>query len=92
MSKRKNEYLDSGYLGESWVYRGDEYLDVDVTCLYNGYGELSNFKKLIDLFTELDKREYENQGISLEYGRYDSIDRLILNCKKVKLNKNERKK
>jgi len=56
--------------------------EVSIIDMYNGYGSLSDFKRLAELFTELDSLGYKPDGITRVEGYYDSTDDLILDFHK----------
>jgi len=76
--------LNCGYPAETWLGKGDKgtiikHIEILLTDLYNGYGNLNNPLLLSKLFLELSEKGYSLNGIFVVHGYYDSIDDLKLN-------------
>ena len=80
--------LDCGVEAVTHTGIGFEYLSINITSLYEAYGntELKNpvvsFKDASDLFLELHSKRYENIGISIYQGIYGGVDFLYLEAKR----------
>jgi hypothetical protein len=83
MSKRKDIILDCGIEATTWN-NGDEYLDISLHGLLNGYGEENDFLLLSKLFLELNNKGFVGQGCSTVEGYYGAIDNLILTVRRIK--------
>ena len=77
MSNRTDIVLDCGIEATTWN-NGDDYLDISLHGLLNGYGEENDFLLLSKLFLELNNKGYIGQGISTSEGYYGAIDDLTL--------------
>jgi len=63
---------------EVTFYNKRKFGEVSLINLYNGYGELSDFKKVAELFNELHEMGYTPSGMMREIGYYDSTDDIKL--------------
>ena len=70
--------LESGHFAEHKKTKRADFLKVDITDFTNGYGELSNLDKHIELLKNLKEEGWESEGISYEYGHGGSIETVNL--------------
>ena len=76
MSKAKKILLDCGITAEQWTTRHSDWLEVDITNLYEGSDvDLLSMSKL---FLEMHEKGYKAGGISIINGYYDSIEDMSL--------------
>lgn len=82
MSKAKKILLDCGITAEQWTERRFDWLEVDITNLYEGADvDLLSMSKL---FLEMHENGYKASGISIINGYYDSIDGMSMRFIKPK--------
>ena len=78
----KNIKLASGHFADYRKKNGLEYMDIDITDFYLGYGGLEDIEVHTELLTNLKNDGWKNRGIDINMDRYDSIDTVILNVVK----------
>ena len=82
----KDFKLDCGVVIETWETKLRKiivyYAQLDLTDLHNGVGVNNSILLIGKALIELDSMGYNNSGISLNYGYYNSIDGVTLTLTK----------
>ena len=76
MSKKKI-ILINGHVVTTWTYGKYEFVEFSLHDLYSGYGEFNDLETIAKLFQEFAGMGFQGDGLSIDYGYYDSIDDLI---------------
>lgn len=78
-NKRGTITLNCGINVLRWMRtKTTESLRIDLSDLYSGHGEQNKMSLMADLFKELSEKGYKGNGISINFGLYDSVDGLYL--------------
>jgi len=82
MSKAQKVILDCGITVEQWTHRQFDWIEADITGLYEG-GDV-NLLAMSQLFLQMHEQGYQADGISIVNGYYDSIEGMSLRFVKPK--------